>query len=69
MSSQTTQRNDATERAGAVARFLVAFILFVGGFVAFGWAFTVDSGQALIFSAGLVLVTIGFWIPVAGRDR
>ncbi|KRC32280.1 hypothetical protein ACWFNS_16945 [Oerskovia enterophila] len=69
MSSQTTQRNEATERAGAVARFLVAFILFVGGMVAFGWAFTVESGHAWIFSAGLALVTLGCFIPMAGRDR
>jgi len=69
MSSQTTQRNEATERAGGVARFLVAMVLFLGGMVAFGWAFTVDSDQALIFSAGLVLVTLGCFIPMAGRDR
>lgn len=69
MSSQTTQRNEATERAGAVARFLVAFILFVGGMVAFGWAFTVESNHALIFSAGLAMVTLGCFIPMAGRDR
>ena len=69
MSSQTTQRNEATERAGAVARFLVAMVLFVGGMVAFGWAFTVDSGHAWIFSAGLVMVTLGCFIPMAGRDR
>jgi hypothetical protein len=69
MSSQTTQRNEATQRAGAIARFLVAFILFVGGMVAFGWAFTVDSGHAWIFSAGLVMVTLGCFIPMAGRDR
>lgn len=69
MSSQTTQRNEATERAGAVARFLVAMVLFVGGMVAFGWAFTVESGHAWIFSAGLALVTLGCFIPMAGRDR
>ncbi|MFE4467158.1 hypothetical protein ACFRCR_18815 [Oerskovia sp. NPDC056781] len=69
MSSQTTQRNEATERAGAVARFLVAMVLFVGGMVAFGWAFTVESNHALIFSAGLLMVTLGCFVPMAGRDR
>ncbi|MBD7951795.1 MULTISPECIES: hypothetical protein [Oerskovia] len=69
MSSQTTQSNEATERAGAVARFLVAMVLFVGGMVAFGWAFTVESNHALIFSAGLVMVTLGCFVPMAGRDR
>ncbi|WP_265522344.1 hypothetical protein [Oerskovia flava] len=75
MSSQPTPHDDiptaggATESAGAIARFLVAMILFIGGVVVMGWAFTVDSAQPYIFGGGMLLVTLGFFLPMSAHER
>ncbi len=47
-----------------VVAFIFAFVVFCLGIWLFGFAFTVDSGQALIFFAGILAVSASVAIPV-----
>jgi hypothetical protein len=43
--------------------FVVAFVLFIGGIVLFGYAFDVAHLQALIFLCGIAAIVISIAIP------
>ncbi len=57
--------SSATLVAMKVFVFLVAFVLFLGSFALFGYAFTFDNGfwQAAMFFAGIVAVSLSLAIP------
>ncbi|MCU1508174.1 MAG: putative small rane protein [Glaciihabitans sp.] len=43
--------------------FVVAFVLFVGGIVLFGFAFDVKGLEAPIFLAGIAAISVSLAIP------
>ncbi len=47
-----------------VAAFIIAFVIFCLGIWLFGFAFTVDSGQALIFFSGILAISASIAIPM-----
>lgn len=65
-----TEGRDATERAGAFARFVVAMGFFVAGLVLIGTGASMqDTGGALWFVGGILAVTIGFALPLGPHER
>jgi hypothetical protein len=47
-----------------VVAFIVAFAVFCLGIWLFGYAFTVESGQALIFGSGILAISAAVAIPI-----
>ncbi len=47
-----------------IVAFVIAMVVFVAGFAMFALAFMVTSLQAVIFFAGLLLVSLGVFIPM-----
>jgi hypothetical protein len=44
--------------------FIIAFILFVGGILLFGYAFDAgDQARALVFGAGILAIVLALAIP------
>jgi hypothetical protein len=43
--------------------FVIAFVIFLGGLVLFGFAFTVPSFEAVMFVGGVILISISLAIP------
>lgn len=43
--------------------FVLSFALFIAGIFLFGFAFTLESFQAIVFFAGIVAVCLSFGIP------
>ena len=47
-----------------VAVFLVSLVLFLGSFVAFGYAFSYDGWTAVaVFGGGILLASIAYAVP------
>lgn len=44
--------------------FILYAVLFLGGFYLFGLAFAVDSWQSVIFTAGILLVSLAVALPI-----
>ncbi|MBG6239131.1 hypothetical protein IWX78_002110 [Mycetocola sp. CAN_C7] len=43
--------------------FVLSFALFIAGCFLFGFAFTIESFQAIVFFAGIVAIALSFGIP------
>lgn len=43
--------------------FVLSFALFLVGMFLFGFAFTIESFQAIVFFAGIIAVGLSFGIP------
>ncbi len=76
MSTQDTQQiptgtegRDVADRAGAVARFVVAFVLFVGGLVLMGSGMSGVDGGVWLFVGGLAAATLAFALPMSGATE
>ncbi len=58
--------HDVADRAGGVARFVVAFALFVGGLVLMGSGMSGADGGVWLFVGGLAACTLAFALPMSG---
>ena len=47
----------------AIAAFFSILLLLVSMYL-FGFAFQVDSGQAFVFMAGVLLMSLSFFLPI-----
>lgn len=67
----THQRDDLQDvppgRAGSAVLFVVCFAVLVASFWLMSFAF--EIGSALLFSAGLLVASVSFFVPVQMLDR
>jgi len=61
-----TEGRDAPGHAGALARFVVSFALFIGGLVLMGSGLSGVDGGVWLFVGGLLAATLAFALPMAG---
>jgi len=61
-----TEGRDIPGHAGAFARFVVAFVLFVGGLVLMGSGMSGVEGGVWLFVGGLAASTLAFVFPMSG---
>ncbi|MCB7135871.1 hypothetical protein [Cellulosimicrobium marinum] len=62
-----TEGRDIPGHAGAVARFVVTFAMFVGGIVLMGAGMSVEASYgAWLFVGGIAACTLAFLFPMAG---
>lgn len=53
-----------------VVAFLVSFVIFVGSFALFGYAFAVPMGwNYVLFALGIVAITVSLMIPFHLLER
>ncbi|QWS34012.1 hypothetical protein AABM26_13410 [Curtobacterium aetherium] len=49
---------------GRVIAAVFSILLLLVSMYLFGFAFQVDSGQALVFIAGVLLMSLSFYLPI-----
>ena len=47
-----------------VVAFIVSFLLFAGGFLLMGYADTVEGFQLVMFAGGIIMSSLGVFIPI-----
>lgn len=47
--------------------FIVALVLFLGGMYLFGLAFSLEAFQGLVFTAGILCVSLAMALPIHSR--